>query len=218
MSSASSSRRSCVNQPDVFCYICGEYMFQQNRRAITEFVKQAYLAYFGVKLGDQDKTWAPHLVLSNYPWKYKYLFLKELLKIEGYSPCLHPDEQLSLAERGLGLFEDLHAFKAPETGNLPISTKMIEGRLLSNKYTKLGAAWRYIPSKSIAYTGRALDKASKLRHHNATPAPRPCKSTRGVFGDSVFNEIVHILSELPTTGPMSTKNPLCGVLTTEKKL
>nr|CAI5831412.1 unnamed protein product [Callosobruchus analis] len=61
MSSASSSRRSCVNQPDVFCYICGEYMFQQNRRAITEFVKQAYLAYFGVKLGDQDKTWAPHL-------------------------------------------------------------------------------------------------------------------------------------------------------------
>nr|CAI5821708.1 unnamed protein product [Callosobruchus analis] len=50
MSSASSSRRSCVNQPDVFCYICGEYMFQQNRRAITEFVKQAYLAYFGVKL------------------------------------------------------------------------------------------------------------------------------------------------------------------------
>nr|CAI5868801.1 unnamed protein product [Callosobruchus analis] len=37
-------------------------MFQQNRRAITEFVKQAYLAYFGVKLGDQDKTWAPHLV------------------------------------------------------------------------------------------------------------------------------------------------------------
>nr|CAI5858285.1 unnamed protein product [Callosobruchus analis] len=37
-------------------------MFQQNRGAITEFVKQAYLAYFGVKLGDQDKTWAPHLV------------------------------------------------------------------------------------------------------------------------------------------------------------
>nr|CAI5835337.1 unnamed protein product [Callosobruchus analis] len=37
-------------------------MFQQNRRASTEFVKQAYLAYFGVKLGDQDKTWAPHLV------------------------------------------------------------------------------------------------------------------------------------------------------------
>nr|CAI5820804.1 unnamed protein product [Callosobruchus analis] len=37
-------------------------MFQQNRRAITEFVKQAYLAYVGVKLGDQDKTWAPRLV------------------------------------------------------------------------------------------------------------------------------------------------------------
>lgn len=58
----SSSRRCCVNHPDVFCYVCGEYMLKENRKNITDFVKCAYLGYFGVKLGDQDKTWAPHFV------------------------------------------------------------------------------------------------------------------------------------------------------------
>lgn len=58
----SSSRKSCINHPDVFCYICGEYTSQENRKTITDFVKRAYIGYFGVKLGDQDKTWAPHVV------------------------------------------------------------------------------------------------------------------------------------------------------------
>lgn len=57
-----SSRRSCINHPDVFCYICGEYTFKENRKSISIFVKQVYLAYFGVSIGDQDKTWAPHNV------------------------------------------------------------------------------------------------------------------------------------------------------------
>ena len=29
----------------VFCYICGEYTLEHNRKLITDFVKQAYLAY-----------------------------------------------------------------------------------------------------------------------------------------------------------------------------
>ena len=33
-----------------FCYICGEYTLEHNRKLITDFVKQAYLAYFKVKL------------------------------------------------------------------------------------------------------------------------------------------------------------------------
>ena len=57
-----SSRRNCVNDSNVFCYICGEYTLEHNRKLITDFVKQAYLAYFKVKLGDQDKSWAPHIV------------------------------------------------------------------------------------------------------------------------------------------------------------
>ena len=57
-----STRRKCVNHPDVFCFICGEYTLIQHRRSVTDFVKKAYLAYFKVKLGDQDKPWAPHVV------------------------------------------------------------------------------------------------------------------------------------------------------------
>ena len=59
---ATSSGRSCVNDPDVFCYICGKCTLENNRKLITDFVKQAYLAYFKVKLGDQDKSWVPHIV------------------------------------------------------------------------------------------------------------------------------------------------------------
>jgi hypothetical protein len=57
-----SARRSCRNNPDVFCYICGEYTLSVDRKNITRFVKHAYKAYFKVKLGDQDKSWAPHTV------------------------------------------------------------------------------------------------------------------------------------------------------------
>ena len=46
----------------MFCCICGKYTLQSNRKGISEFVKCAYLAYFKVMLGDQDKTWAPHIV------------------------------------------------------------------------------------------------------------------------------------------------------------
>ncbi len=57
-----SARRSCRNKPDVFCYICGEYTLSVDRKSITRFVKRAYQAYFEIKLGDQDKSWAPHTV------------------------------------------------------------------------------------------------------------------------------------------------------------
>ncbi|KAG0720492.1 hypothetical protein GWK47_006740 [Chionoecetes opilio] len=57
-----SARRSCRNNPDVFCYICGQYTLSGDRKNITGFVKRAYGAYFKVKLGDQDKSWAPHTV------------------------------------------------------------------------------------------------------------------------------------------------------------
>lgn len=57
-----SSRGSCRNKPDVFCYICGEYILVQNRKPITSSIKRSYHAYFQMALGDQDKDWAPHIV------------------------------------------------------------------------------------------------------------------------------------------------------------
>ena len=57
------SRRNCINSPDRFCYICGKFTFT-DKKPITDFIKSAYLAYFGMHLGDQDKEWAPHSVCS----------------------------------------------------------------------------------------------------------------------------------------------------------
>ena len=59
---ATLSKRRCLNEPNVFCYICGEYTLEHNRKTISDFVGCAYLAYFKVMLGDQDKPWAPHIV------------------------------------------------------------------------------------------------------------------------------------------------------------
>jgi hypothetical protein len=37
-------------------------MIKKHQRNITGFIRKVYYAYFGVKLGDQDKSWAPHKV------------------------------------------------------------------------------------------------------------------------------------------------------------
>ena len=58
----SSKRRQCQNHPDVFCYICGEYMLAKHHFNVRDFTKRAYKAYFGIKLEDEDKSWAPHKV------------------------------------------------------------------------------------------------------------------------------------------------------------
>jgi hypothetical protein len=52
--------RGCLNCPDNFCYNCRNFVFKKQQRNITEFVKKkVYYAYFGVKLRDQGKSWAP---------------------------------------------------------------------------------------------------------------------------------------------------------------
>ena len=58
----SSQRRKCKNSPDCFCYICGHFTIKKQRIQVNKFVKKVYYAYFHVKLGDQDKCWAPHIV------------------------------------------------------------------------------------------------------------------------------------------------------------
>lgn len=57
-----SNRRKCKLSPDIFCYICGCFTTLKQRTNISKFVEKAYHAYFGIKLGDQDKSWAPHSV------------------------------------------------------------------------------------------------------------------------------------------------------------
>ena len=52
--------RNCVKNPDNFCYVRGEVTFASQKRNITAVVKKAYNHYFGCKVGNQDKSWAPH--------------------------------------------------------------------------------------------------------------------------------------------------------------
>jgi len=53
--------QNCVNSLDNFCYICGEVTFSTRKHPLTLMVKKAYECYFGCKVGDQDKKWAPHV-------------------------------------------------------------------------------------------------------------------------------------------------------------
>ena len=51
--------RSCKNDPDTFCYICGELTLLKYRRNLTDKIKRLYYPYFGCAVGDQDKVWSP---------------------------------------------------------------------------------------------------------------------------------------------------------------
>ena len=54
--------RHCVNPPNSFCYVCGELTFKSQRREFNPLIKKCYQLYFGCKVGDQDKHWAPHFI------------------------------------------------------------------------------------------------------------------------------------------------------------
>lgn len=56
--------RQCRNHPDVFCYVCGQFIVKAQKRAITQEIKKIYKLYFDCALGDQDKLWAPHVICS----------------------------------------------------------------------------------------------------------------------------------------------------------
>ena len=53
--------RQCKNNPNKFCYICGKLTFAKEKHSITSHIKKLYKAYFHCDIGDQEKTWAPHV-------------------------------------------------------------------------------------------------------------------------------------------------------------
>jgi hypothetical protein len=61
-----------MNSPNCFYYICGEFMVKKHQRNITGFIRKVYYAYFGVKLGDQDYSWASQKVC--------YVCVEDLMK------------------------------------------------------------------------------------------------------------------------------------------
>lgn len=53
--------RKCSNDPNSFCYICGELTFIKQRRNFTDLILKCYREYFGFSVAHQDKAWAPHI-------------------------------------------------------------------------------------------------------------------------------------------------------------
>jgi hypothetical protein len=54
--------RKCLNNPNYFCYICGDYTFCDERLSVTPLIQHRFHCYFKFKMGDQDKNFAPHTV------------------------------------------------------------------------------------------------------------------------------------------------------------
>jgi len=55
-------RQACKQSPDNFCYVCGKFLTTKTcKRKINldHSYAKAYESYFGMKIGDQDKPWAP---------------------------------------------------------------------------------------------------------------------------------------------------------------
>ena len=50
-----------AQQANSFCYVCGDFTTVAQRRTITSLLRTAYFHYFDCKIGDQDKSWAPHI-------------------------------------------------------------------------------------------------------------------------------------------------------------
>lgn len=59
------NRKSCVYNPSNFCYVCGKYVTSNSDKRLINLnnsYAKAYELYFGMKMGDQDKDWAPHYI------------------------------------------------------------------------------------------------------------------------------------------------------------
>ena len=60
--------RGCKYPADAFCYVCGEFLKQRaNKYSVKSSAKmrEAYNAYFGMPVDDQNKTWAPHFTCEH---------------------------------------------------------------------------------------------------------------------------------------------------------
>lgn len=55
----------CKNDPDKFCYICGDITFKTQRRNLTPLVIKLYEEYYGFAIRQRDKMWVSHIFCVN---------------------------------------------------------------------------------------------------------------------------------------------------------
>ncbi|XP_076365511.1 uncharacterized protein LOC143254340 isoform X3 [Tachypleus tridentatus] len=60
--------RSCKHCPDIFCYVCGQFIRTRAKTySVTASAKMcvANKSYFGMLVRDQDKPWALHFTCKH---------------------------------------------------------------------------------------------------------------------------------------------------------
>ena len=60
-SSCVNMSRKCINDPNSFFYVCGEFNFKKQRRNFTKLVLYYYRMCFGFFVCNQDKSWKNYL-------------------------------------------------------------------------------------------------------------------------------------------------------------
>ena len=70
--------RKCTSHPDTFCYVCGCFTTVDQKKRITSEIKKIYYAYFGCKLGDLDKLWAPHIICNTCSTSLRKWFSRKI--------------------------------------------------------------------------------------------------------------------------------------------
>lgn len=53
----------CKNDPNKFCYVCGEYIFV-NPPNFTQSLQAAYRLYFKIYPNNVDKPWTPNAICN----------------------------------------------------------------------------------------------------------------------------------------------------------
>ena len=61
MASSTSKCQGDLNKANSFCYVCGDFTTVAQRRTITSLLRSAYFHYFDCKIGDHNKSRAPHI-------------------------------------------------------------------------------------------------------------------------------------------------------------
>lgn len=52
----------CENNPDYFCYICGNYIVCKNKRKFTTALQEFYFQYFQMKVENLEENWTPNSI------------------------------------------------------------------------------------------------------------------------------------------------------------
>ena len=52
----------CKIDPNNFCFVCGNYIFNKKGRLMNEHIKYAYLHYFGFGVNEEPNSWTPNVI------------------------------------------------------------------------------------------------------------------------------------------------------------